>query len=92
MISSACAAAPVTPLQSLQMQRSRVDAGISDRTALLDRIHFSGHNDDSVQLASINAAELTVEYALQAVEAVVAIDERARLGHAPCNQPESRWR
>jgi hypothetical protein len=58
---------------SLKQQRSRINVAITERNALLDRIHFTGHNDDSVQLASINASELTVAYALQALENVIEL-------------------
>jgi len=65
------------PSALLRQQRLRIDGAISARNALLDRIHFVGGNDDSVQLASISASELTVEYALQALEGVFAmIDHR----------------
>jgi hypothetical protein len=57
----------------LRQQRSRIDNAVTARNALLHRIHFVGHNDDSVQLASINASELTVEYALQALESVIGL-------------------
>ncbi|MCX4151996.1 MULTISPECIES: hypothetical protein [Paraburkholderia] len=57
----------------LKQQRSRINAAITARNALLDRIHFTGHNDDSLQLASINASELTVAYALQALENVIEL-------------------
>jgi hypothetical protein len=58
---------------SLKQQRSRINNAIAERNALLDRIHFTGHNGDSVQLASINASELTVAYALQALENVIEL-------------------
>ncbi|MFM0265587.1 H-NS family nucleoid-associated regulatory protein [Paraburkholderia sediminicola] len=57
----------------LKQQRSHINAAITARNALLDRIHFTGHNDDSLQLASINASELTVAYALQALENVIEL-------------------
>lgn len=65
------AAAPSSEV--LRLQRSRIDQAISARNALLERIHFAGHNDDSVQLASINGSELTVRYALEALEGVLAV-------------------
>lgn len=58
---------------SLKQQRSRINNEITERNALLDHIHFTGHNGDSVQLASINASELTVAYALQALENVLEL-------------------
>lgn len=70
------AAFAASPSEVLRQQRSRIDHAISARNALLDRIHFAGHNDDSVQLASINSSELTVEYALQALEGVLALGGR----------------
>jgi hypothetical protein len=68
---SSAIAAPDVEL--LKQHRARIDDAITTRNALLDRIHFVGHNDDSVQLASINASELTVEYALQALENVIEL-------------------
>lgn len=70
---------------SLKQQRSRINKAITERNALLDRIHFTGHNGDSVQLASINASELTVVYALQALETVIELvrpDARQKSGRS----------
>lgn len=66
-----------SPGEVLRQQRLRIDNGITARNAMLDRIHFVGHNGDSVQLASINASELTIEYALQALEGVFGVVHRA---------------
>jgi hypothetical protein len=41
-----------SPVDLLERQRALINNAISERNALLDRIHFVGQNDDSVQLAS----------------------------------------
>lgn len=62
-----------SPADLLEQQRARINNAVTERNALLDRIQFVGHNDDSIQLASINASELTVAYALQALESVIPL-------------------
>ncbi|MEM5388339.1 hypothetical protein VSR68_32945 [Paraburkholderia phymatum] len=69
-------AVAASPSEVLRQQRLHIDNAITARNAMLDRIHFVGHNDDSVQLASINGSELTVEYALQALEGVLGLVHR----------------
>lgn len=62
-----------SPADLLKQQRARINNAVTERNALLDRIQFAGHNNDSVQLASINASELTIAYALQALESVIPL-------------------
>jgi hypothetical protein len=73
LVLTAGGASAATSVDLLRQQRSRIDNAITARNTLLDRIHFAGHNNDSVQLASINASELTVEYALQALEEAIEL-------------------
>jgi hypothetical protein len=74
LASATTGAFAASPVDVLRQQRLKINHAIDERNALLDRIHFVGFNDDSVQLASINASELTVAYALQALESVVELD------------------
>ncbi|MFL9889049.1 hypothetical protein PQR66_38925 [Paraburkholderia agricolaris] len=73
LLASSTMARAVTPRDALPQQRAKINDAIDARNRFLDRIGFAGHNNDSAELASINASELTVVYALQALDDVIGI-------------------
>ena len=73
LLASSAMAHGATPRDALQQQRAKINDAIDARNRFLDRIGFAGYNNDSAELASINASELNVVYALQALEDMIRI-------------------
>jgi hypothetical protein len=76
MLAAINSALAATPHDVLLQKRAWINDAIDARNRFLDQIHFAGHNNDSAELASINSSELTVVYALQALDDVLGIVDK----------------